>query len=54
MTANISWDPTIFDNHHEQVVQEEFVTSENSDVLIDSDTREIDYMLPIGKVRMLT
>ena len=42
MTADISWDPTIFDNHHEQVIKEEFVTSENSDVFIDSNTREID------------
>ena len=42
MTADISWDPTIFDNHHEQVIKEEFITSENSDVFINSDTREID------------
>ena len=34
--------PTIFDNNNEQVVQEEFVTSENSDMFIDSNNREID------------
>ena len=33
---------SIFDNNHEQVIKEEFVISENSDVFIDSDTREID------------
>ena len=42
MTADISWDPTIFDNNHEQVIKEEFVTSEKSDMFIDSDNREID------------
>ena len=42
MTADISWDPTIFDNNHDQVIKEECVTFENSDMFIDSDDREID------------
>ena len=54
MTADISWDPTIFDTNHEQVIKKEFVTSENSDLFIDSDNRDIDLYATNSKIQMWT
>ena len=52
MTADISWDPIIFDNNHEQIIKKEFVTSENYDMFIDSDNKEIDLYATNGKIQM--
>ena len=42
MTADMEWDPTIFDNTHEPIIKEQFVNQEDSDIFIDHGSQNLD------------